>query len=512
MAAEPKFREEEEELKAVLSSGVFGRSQNLAKVLQYVCERYFENGRAGLSEYEIAVEALGRQATFDPTQNAAVRVEFHRLREKLQRYYESEGADHSLKITFQPGSHSPLFVRTPEAGEQPRSQEEALPTGVQPEPAARQDLRPRRGYILKAVLAAAALGVLVLVARWNWESSKVEPVHGAAALAGQLGGSAAPASHEEIRIAAGYKGTQYIDRAGEIWGPDQYFQGGNAEIWPRRLLLRTVDPTLFQTSRTGPFSYRIPLRPGIYELHLYFAEQHFGPGNVGEKAEGTRIFDILLNGHMLLEAFDPVRDAGGPDIATERVFKDVSPAKDGFLHLEFLQISGNPLVNAIEVVPGLPGKLRPIRMVEQPNCLNDSGNHTWKPARYFRGGVDTPRDGKVEGTKDPDLYDGERYGNFDYQIPVDTGRYTVKLYFAENFIGTRLDIRQRGAGARVFDVYCNGHTLLHNFDIFKEAGGAGRALVKTFHGLEPDGTGKLRLEFVPAKENACVNAVEVVNE
>jgi hypothetical protein len=118
----------------------------------------------------------------------------------------------------------------------------------------------------------------------------------------------------------------------------------------------------------------------------------------------------------------------------------------------------------------------------------------------------------VEGTRDPDLYDGERFGNFDYQIPVATGRYTVKLYFAEAYIGTRLDRTQRGSGARVFDVYCNGHTLLRNFDIFKEAGGANRALVKTFHGLEPDGTGKLRLELVPAKDNACVNAIEVVNE
>ena len=194
------------------------------------------------------------------------------------------------------------------------------------------------------------------------------------------------------------------------------------------------------------------------------------------------------------------------------MFKDISPAKEGLLHLEFVRISGNALVNAIEIVPGLPGKLRPIRMVEQPNCLNDSENHTWEPARYYRGGVDIPRDGKVEGTNDPDLFDGERYGNFDYQIPVAAGRYTVKLYFAENFIGTRFDAQHRGAGTRVFDVYCNGHTLLRNFDILKEAGGPSRALVKAFHGLEPDGTGKLRLEFVPTRDNACVSAVEVVNE
>ena len=515
MVAELKFRGEEEELKTVLSSAVFGRSQNLAKILQYVCDRYFENGQAGLSEYGIAVEALGRQASFDPTQNAAVRVEFHRLREKLQKYYETAGADHSLKISFHPGSYSPIFARTQEARKQPRSQAEVLPSGARPEPVAGGDLppRPRRSYAFQAVLAVAVLGALVLVARWKWESSKVESVREASAPASQPRGSAAAANNEAVRIAAGYTGTQYIDRAGKIWGPDRNFKGGEGEVWPRHLLLRTVDPTLYQTGRTGTFSYHIPLRPGIYELHLYFAEQHFGPGDMGAKAEGLRIYSIRLNGQMLLESFDPIRDAGGPDTVTERVFKDISPAKDGLLHLEFIQISGNPLVNAIEIVPGLPGKLRPVRMVEQPNCLTDSENHTWEPSRYFRGGADTPRGGKVEGTTDPDLYDGERFGNFDYEIPVATGRYTIKLYFAEAYLGTRLDRTQRGgASARVFDVYCNGHTLLRNFDIFKEAGGANRALVKSFHGLEPDGTGKLRLEFVPVKDNACVNAVEVVNE
>lgn len=144
--------------------------------------------------------------------------------------------------------------------------------------------------------------------------------------------------------------------------------------------------------------------------------------------------------------------------------------------------------------------------------MNDSENHTWEPSHYFRGGAEIPREGKVEGTNDPDLHDGERYGNFDYQIPVATGRYTVRLHFAENYIGTKLDTKHRGTGTRIFDVYCNGHTLLREFHIFKEAGGANRALVKTFHGLEPDGTGKLRLEFVPAKDNACVNAVEVESE
>jgi hypothetical protein len=509
---EPKFREEREEVRVVLSSGIFGRSQNLAKIFQYVCDRYIDKGQGDFSEYEIATEALGRQASFDPTQNATVRVEFHRLRERLQKYYETEGLQHALKITFQPGSYSPKFVRTPMVSNEGVTREGPLPIGRRPEfggeglPAS-----PRRSYVFGAIVVIAALGAVILLMHWRGKS-KAKLIPGTSAPAGQPSGPAATVSSEEVRIAAGYPNAQYIDRAGKIWGRDRYFEGGQTESLPRQFILRTQDPTLFQTDRFGLFSYHIPLRPGIYELHLYFAEQRFGGARAG--GESSRIFNILLNGHVLLESFDPLKDAGGPDTATERVFKDVSPAKDGFLHLEFGKFISEPFVNAIGVVPGLPGKLRTVRIVEQPNCITDKQNHIWEPSRYFRGGQESLHEVKVEGTNDPDLYDGDRHGNFDYEIPVDTGRYTVRLYFAENFIGAKnTGGAKLGVGARVFDVYCNGQTLLRNFDIFKEAGGASRALVKTFHGLEPNGLGKLRLEFVPGvKENACVSAIEVESE
>jgi hypothetical protein len=58
----------------------------------------------------------------------------------------------------------------------------------------------------------------------------------------------------------------------------------------------------------------------------------------------------------------------------------------------------------------------------------------------------------------------------------------------------------------------NGRTLLKDFDIFKEAGGAGRALVKIFHNLVPDGQGKLVFRVVPVRDYACVNAIEITDE
>ncbi len=52
------------------------------------------------------------------------------------------------------------------------------------------------------------------------------------------------------------------------------------------------------------------------------------------------------------------------------------------------------------------------------------------------------------------------------------GRATVELFFGEE--------SWQEAGRRVFDVAINGQVLLKDFDVFKEAGGRYRALVKTF--------------------------------
>lgn len=106
---------------------------------------------------------------------------------------------------------------------------------------------------------------------------------------------------------------------------------------------------------------------------------------------------------------------------------------------------------------------------------------------------------------------GERFGHFSYAIPVATGKYAATLHLAETYFGPQ-NPGGAGAGSRVFDIYCNGVQIAHNLDIFKEVGGANRALVKTFHNLEPSAQGKLVLTFVPTKNYSCVNAIEVNSE
>jgi hypothetical protein len=109
------------------------------------------------------------------------------------------------------------------------------------------------------------------------------------------------------------------------------------------------------------------------------------------------------------------------------------------------------------------------------------------------------------------LYASERWGHFSYAVPVAEGRYRVTLKFCEGHYGRR-NTGVGGLGSRIFDVYCNGVALLRGFDIFKEAGGEGRPLDRTFSGVRPNAQGKIILSFVPVAGMACVNGIEVVED
>src|SRR5512140_2980953 len=64
-------------LQAILTSETFIRSQQLSRLLKYLCDFSLAHGADRISEYAIGTEALGRPQDFDPTQDAAVRVEMH---------------------------------------------------------------------------------------------------------------------------------------------------------------------------------------------------------------------------------------------------------------------------------------------------------------------------------------------------------------------------------------------------------------------------------------------------
>lgn len=494
VSATQESSRERAELQALLASGIFHRAQALEQLLVYVCNKYFDGAADEIKEYTIAVDALGRPPDFDQKRDSVVRVQIHRLRERLAEFYRNEGAGHETQIVIPQGQYTPRFVAN---GDVALIAEE-IDAETSAAPAHPGQNRRLRLWATGAIIGLSLAGLSwVLLSR---TSRSLKP----AVVRIPLG---VPTNHS-IRIRGGLSTGTFLDGFGHVWQKDQYYEGGNViTAAPGRLIYDTREQRLYQTGREGNFSYSIPLDPGVYELRLHFAETLFGETNPsGYGGEGTRVFGILINGKRMAR-LDVIGEAGA-SAADIKVFKDISPAPDGKLHLNFEPISSTPFINAIEITPGTPGRLRPIRIIAQSKGFTDKAGNYWEPDRYAIGGQLVAPPTTVIGTDEPELYTSGRFGNLTYIFPVPPGRYSFTMYTSERWYGPNLT-GGGGPGSRLFDIFCNGAALARNFDIYERSGGSLRALVKTFNGLEPNHQGNIVISFVPEREFAFVDALEL---
>jgi hypothetical protein len=491
-------------LDAVLASSTFARNQRLSRLLTYLCSKSFAGEAASLKEYTIATDVFGRPPDFDQSSDAIVRVEIHRLRKKLKEFYAREGADQNVEIVIHTGHYAPEFLER---------QTQALwkevvplvPVTLPPVKTRTLPLAGRRSSNSPWIwMATAALVMILITAVWAITRNRT-----AAAGTPSLQANAAPAidSSGPIRILSGRTRSQR-DREGNEWGPDAFFTGGSTLELPSQPIYRTRNPFLYLAGRKGEFSYRIPLKSGVYELHLHFADS-FIPGVSTEGGENMRIFNVDANGRPLLRDFDIIASAG-PNTACERVFKDIGPGNDGYLELKFTKEVNAPLLSAIEIMPAVLHRIRPMRITTQDEGFTDKSGVAWAPDNYFLNGRAIAKVGMVSGPIDPQVYERERYGNFSYALPAAPGTYALTLHFAETYFGPK-EQGGGGVGDRIFDVFCNGTALLNNLDVFKEAG-AGDEVIKTFHGLQPNAQGTMLISFIPRKNYAMVSALELVDE
>jgi hypothetical protein len=497
------------ELASVLSSEEFTRAPRLAHLLSYLCEKLFAGEANQIKEYSIALEVFNRGASFDQDSDSIVRVEANRLRKRLAEYYAGKGASHALQITIPVGQYVPRF----EVQRTVPAESQATPKIVLP-----ADERSNwRGspWMLgagTAVLMIAAVSITYSVMRHRGEGRTIAPPEAPRVQEEFSDGHFGPPAGEEIRILAGAS-RSLVDHAGKLWSADKGFSGGSSLKSAVQHLGRTLDSGFYRTSRQGQFRYDIPLKSGIYELRLHFAETMYGPDGSGAGGEGSRIMTVKANGRTLLSHFDVVGDAGASGVVDVRIFAGLQPDKDGALHLEFAGEGGKPaMVSAIEILPGLMGHMRPVRVLARQSPYYSNDSHWWSPDNYFEGGQLASYGQEVTGTDDPELYETERWGNFSYAVPVTPGRYSVVLHFAAR----RSNPGEPASGglnhvSNIFNVFCNGRTLLGNFDLGSEAGKTD-VVTKRFGGLEPNAQGKLLLSFVPVVGHATLSGLEVLPE
>src|SRR5271157_1686575 len=523
------------ELNRLLESAAFRTSKRCSEFLEYVVERTISGPNGALKERSLGVELFRLATDFDPGQHTIVRVTANEVRKKLAQYYLPEnGASHAVRIDLPPGSYRAEFRWETLAAEPAQELAAGRPATDHPvaephaaeltteapaqEPTVAEPRIPAHTSVFTPLVIACVMAFVLTAGAFLWWRGRAKPVS-ADARSSSVSGAVPTAliNGEDLRMIAGST-TPYIDRSGQTWGPDRFFSGGSVVVRSSARILRTLDPDIYRRVRQGDFQYDIPLKPGSYELRLHFAETGLADFISAESSgEGQRLFRVFANGKQILDSFDVVADADGANTSDERVFRNISPAEDGFLHLSFVSFRGTAILNGIEVLPVSPGKARPVRIRSGwTSSWQDPAGQQWQADSYFLGGnalVRTTNPAQQNNAITPDmaLYASERWGHFSYAVPVAEGRYRVTMKFCEGHYGPH-NSGIGGVGSRVFDVYCNGVALLRGFDVFKEAGGEGRPLDRTFSGIRPNAQGKIILTFVPTKGMAFVNGIKVVED
>lgn len=162
----------EAQVERILRSEELRTSDVLRQILRFLLEKTVSGEADQLKEYTVAIEGLGRAATYDPQHNSAVRIQVSRLRQKLAEYYRGSGKDDAVIVEIPKGRFKLVCETRSLAptvqGLDPRTA--SMPPEIQPL-AAHQfgvstNLAVRIGSILAAILLAFFVG------RWSSAAGK----------------------------------------------------------------------------------------------------------------------------------------------------------------------------------------------------------------------------------------------------------------------------------------------------------------------------------------------------
>jgi hypothetical protein len=87
----------------IRASGILARSTHLHSLFEYLYRCHL-SGKTP-RELEIAIEGMGREESFDVTQDAVVRVYVHKLRRKLDEFYAQQGKDLTHRLHLPKGEY-----------------------------------------------------------------------------------------------------------------------------------------------------------------------------------------------------------------------------------------------------------------------------------------------------------------------------------------------------------------------------------------------------------------------
>jgi hypothetical protein len=148
----------------IINSAHFAKSGRLQDFLLYVCRCALENRIDEISEQRIGERVFERGPNYNPNEDNIVRSQARLLRQKLDAYFASEGANETLILRIPKGGYAPEFV------------ERSSPGPAEPaEPAAPAHSQWRTPVVRGLLSAIAALVIVVIILAWLLGRAKESP-------------------------------------------------------------------------------------------------------------------------------------------------------------------------------------------------------------------------------------------------------------------------------------------------------------------------------------------------
>jgi len=172
-----------------------------------------------------------------------------------------------------------------------------------------------------------------------------------------------------IRIKAG-RSESVKDADGNVWLPDQGFEGGQTIERPDIQIANTKSPDLYRAEHYSMDSFSWAVPNGKYAVKLHFAETFDGINGPGE-----RVFSFNVQGREFKD-FDVWVKAGGP----LKAYMETVPVEvtDGKIKVTFTPKVENPQICAIEIIPRVAGETNAGTSPLAARTLTTDVTGTWK--------------------------------------------------------------------------------------------------------------------------------------
>ncbi len=105
------------QIEAICNSQTFRTRDSFRRLLTYLADKTLDGSAENLKEYILGVDLFGKPADYDPREDASVRVQISKLRQKLEEYYLSEGKDDPIIVELPRRQLALKFQHRPVSGQ-----------------------------------------------------------------------------------------------------------------------------------------------------------------------------------------------------------------------------------------------------------------------------------------------------------------------------------------------------------------------------------------------------------